>query len=705
MALPPKKTDEFGLQMVSFRSAARYTLLEEIGRGGMGIVYLAEKQCAEVSDLVALKTIRTASPEHADILMREAHLATQLRHENIVKTYGLELLPIQALPPEIRATFQVAPDREKSVSESTENAPVTPAPDATGAVSRLRRTGLSRRRRIAALKREEQGTEFQPEEPDAPRSTEASDDDMLLIAMDYIEGTDMLRLHNEHLKAGYLMPPILIAFMISRVCRALAYAHNFVVHRDISPENVLINNQGVCKLTDFGIAVAAKAGKIKWGGKLGYMAPEQFQGKVLDERADIYSLGLVAYLLTTGIPLQAPAKRGTLKERMLSVKRQMDEGFPPPHQVMNDVPREFSDIIMRMIAPNPDDRFGRASRVSSELEHKYLYAKGFGPTNNSLAAYIDIFDSGFTKYDEDQLEQLSFLRGPSGGMMLKRRLSLSNYTRCGRKIVADREQYYIYRRLAALEHERAQKTSVQGRPVLKVRVLENVVETYSVNQAATIGSSKDCTIWIPGEGVAAEHVRLIPEVPVRLVATEGNKLQFNNQPVDEVSLQEGDRFSIGSSRLYFLHDPVLSPPKTSFQVTDTAPPLELISEVNFQLCLRPSSSEVLFDFWHELAVQTGLGDQKCFLLASSMVESVGLIADEDLPVSISTYQEPNRLRFLLSCTESDKGFRSFARQMQEQRQSGNLSDPRFLAIALVRKTFERVDLDMSHHTFTLVKTY
>ena len=88
------------LSGLKFNSSSNYSILSEIGRGGMGIVLLAEKDCEGVADLVALKTIRTKSADHEKRLKEEANLATGLRHENIVKTYGLESIPYSQLPPE-----------------------------------------------------------------------------------------------------------------------------------------------------------------------------------------------------------------------------------------------------------------------------------------------------------------------------------------------------------------------------------------------------------------------------------------------------------------------------------------------------------------------------------------------------------------------------------------------------------------------------
>src|SRR3954470_11113702 len=93
------------LSGLKFASSSTYTIVGEIGRGGMGIVLLAEKNSEGVADLVALKTIRTKSADHEMRLKQEANIATGLRHENIVKTYGLEAIPYSQLPPEFLQEF------------------------------------------------------------------------------------------------------------------------------------------------------------------------------------------------------------------------------------------------------------------------------------------------------------------------------------------------------------------------------------------------------------------------------------------------------------------------------------------------------------------------------------------------------------------------------------------------------------------------
>lgn len=707
-----------GLESVSFPSSASYTFVEEIGRGGMGIVYLAEKSCAGVNDLVALKTIRTNSREHAEMLAREANLATQLRHEHIVKTYGLELLPLSALPPGVRSGFE----RQDPDSEPSElgDSGVQRAQSAN--VPYRRRKLRRRRRKVSERERTQlqaEGTRVDMGRVDTADVPLAADM-LLLIAMDYIEGTDALRLHHDHLKAGYLIPPILVALIIARVARALDYAHNFVIHRDLSPENILINNHGVCKLTDFGIGVAAKEGRIRWGGKLGYMAPEQIFGKEVDERADVYSLGLIAYLLLTGVPLQAPPRKGTLKERMKAIKRQLDEGYPPPHRVITDLNRTLSKIVERMISYRPEERYLRAAHVAADLEHKVIYAHGFGPTNDSLAAYLDIFDSGFTKYDENQLELLSFLKNEEGTLQLRRRLNFDQYTRVGREMIAERNQYYICRKLAEVAvAERTIKTQIQGRPVLRVRLTDDLIETWSLAGEQVIGSDLKCQICVKGAGVAPRHARVTSVVPLQLRADGGELFDRDGTPQKQLQVDEGDRVMLGDVPLFFLHEPPEREPETSLDLEEQVDDLlDLLQLQSFALTVRPNQVEGLYDLWQLLADQVGLGEQKQFLLANALVEFLDLLSYANEPLTIVAFLDPDELRFVIDCAASEVGFHRFVEAMHDQveaeeeasaEESGESSvvfaDPRFMSIALIRKIFDRIQVDRTRFRLTLVKSF
>jgi serine/threonine protein kinase len=382
------------LSGLKFTSSSTYTIVGEIGRGGMGIVLLAEKNSEGVVDLVALKTIRTKSADHEKRLKQEANIATGLRHENIVKTYGLEAVPYSQLPPEFLQEF------DRLSFEDARRHAIRPATVPGGRLGDAR-TKL----RIA------------------PGS--ASDQKMYLMVMDYIEGTDVRTFQNEHYKRDLLLPVPLAGFIVSRVARSLAYAHQTIIHRDISPENLLLNLQGVVKLSDFGVAVDHnEEGMI---GKVSYMSPEQIGGDVVDLRTDLYSLGLVLYLLLTGVPIQKVPMRMSAEERVEFARRLLDRPVPPPSKVRPDVPEAISEICMKMLARDREKRFPRAEAVARDLEQKYLYAKGFGPTNNSLQAYLEIFDAQFKEISAEQLQQLPFLHGE-----LKRPIGNAYYTAEGR---------------------------------------------------------------------------------------------------------------------------------------------------------------------------------------------------------------------------------------------------------------------------------
>ncbi|MFH1227787.1 MAG: serine/threonine-protein kinase [Planctomycetota bacterium] len=386
---------------LSFHSTSAYTLIEEIGRGGMGIVFLAEKHTEDVNDYVVLKTVKTLSKEHEARLKQEANVATMLRHENIVKTYGMESVPLSVLPDSFRQEI-----------DSLTAGPAQRHYNHFSPAGRL----LPGRQRIQAAS----GRIQQSHKPDSRK--------LYFIAMDYVQGPDLQTLYNDHIKNHLLVPCELIGFIISRICRALGYAHQYIIHRDISPGNILINNHGVCKLSDFGVAAQTQEEMQRFAGKLAYMSPEQIRQEGIDIRTDIFSLGLIAYELITGIhPYNYPKKLSFEEQRNWVIDR-MDKEIIPPHHFRNDVPEPLSLIVMKMLAKDRDKRYQNMVDVGDVLEQKYIYAQGFGPTNNSLAAYMDIFYSDFKEYKKEQLRQLNFLKGEDGKIVLTRKIRPRYYT-------------------------------------------------------------------------------------------------------------------------------------------------------------------------------------------------------------------------------------------------------------------------------------
>ncbi|WP_047859080.1 serine/threonine protein kinase [Archangium gephyra] len=194
------------------------------------------------------------------------------------------------------------------------------------------------------------------------------------IAMEFIHGEDLGRVMRKAYNAGGWIARPLAIRIVASACEGLYYAHTRtddngkplkVVHRDISPQNILISFDGSVKLVDFGIAKAAdqatatKSGAIK--GKFAYMAPEQAAGKPLDHRADIFAIGLVLYELLTGTrPLKRESELGTLQAAM-------ECNILPPSQVA-DVPPELDEVVMRALAKAADDRYRDARQMQLALE-------------------------------------------------------------------------------------------------------------------------------------------------------------------------------------------------------------------------------------------------------------------------------------------------------------------------------------------------
>jgi len=186
-------------------------------------------------------------------------------------------------------------------------------------------------------------------------------ENQLLMLMEYVEGMTLDAL----IKSGPLRIEESVDY-VSQVLDALAYAHSKgVIHRDIKPANMMLVPDGTIKLLDFGIAkLAADRSLTRTGfivGSLPYMSPEQIQGVEVDERADIYSLGICLYEAVTGRqPFRADSEYSLMKMHMQDLPA-------PPVQVMPDVPQALNDIILTAVEKDPARRFQSAASMRAAL--------------------------------------------------------------------------------------------------------------------------------------------------------------------------------------------------------------------------------------------------------------------------------------------------------------------------------------------------
>jgi hypothetical protein len=285
-----------------------YQILEQLGQGGMGTVYLARQ--VSLDRKVALKTMNRVWAENPRFLARftrEAYAAAQLAHHNVVQIYDIG---------------------------------------------------------------EQDGVPY--------------------FSMEFVSGTDLSRLVKER---GRLDVEEAVGYVL-QAARGLKFAHDQgMVHRDIKPDNLMLNDLGIVKVADLGLvktpaAVAAEDAAEEGGpapqsanvtaagvamGTPAYMAPEQGSDAArVDHRADIYSLGCTLYVLVTGRP---PFQGKTAME---VISKHQSEPIVRPERIVERVPKEVSNILLKMLAKKPGERYADLGEVIGELE-RFLGVQSTGP--------------------------------------------------------------------------------------------------------------------------------------------------------------------------------------------------------------------------------------------------------------------------------------------------------------------------------------
>lgn len=218
-------------------------------------------------------------------------------------------------------------------------------------------------------------------------------DGSYFIAMEYIEGMDMSDMITRVAEVGQPISASVAAAIMIQVLQALEYAHDFtdragnhvgLVHRDVTPHNILVSNDGVAKLVDFGVAKAkANHSKTQTGavkGKFAYMAPEQINSTPdLDRRVDVFAAGVVLYELLVG---QKP-----FGDDLFAVNAIMNKPTPDPREVRPDVPESLVNIIRLALAKVREERYQSAQAMMHDLEG-FMRATNAYVSQRDLAAYV-----------------------------------------------------------------------------------------------------------------------------------------------------------------------------------------------------------------------------------------------------------------------------------------------------------------------------
>lgn len=218
-------------------------------------------------------------------------------------------------------------------------------------------------------------------------------DGTYFIAMEHINGVDLATLLREGERAGRRPPPRVVAAMIRDAAAGLDSAHHAVsadgrrlniIHRDVSPQNIMVRRDGHVKVVDFGVAMAdnrstlSESGMLK--GKFAYLAPEQIQGAEIDARCDQFPLGAVAWELLAG-------RRLFKCDNQLQVfKLIISENVEPPSHFNSDVPPTLDAVVLRLLERDPERRFSNIGDAAAALQH---VVDSIGGPVDEVARYVE----------------------------------------------------------------------------------------------------------------------------------------------------------------------------------------------------------------------------------------------------------------------------------------------------------------------------
>lgn len=232
------------------------------------------------------------------------------------------------------------------------------------------------------------------------------------IAMEYIRGKDLRSILKRCREINLKLPVFLAVFIAREVASGLSYAHRQkdsmgknlnIIHRDVSPQNILISYEGDVKVVDFGIAKAGTQSKTTTGmlkGKLSYMSPEQAWGKPIDHRSDIFSLGIVLYEILTGERLFKGDSELSTLERVREAKI-----VPPPSSINTDLPPELEARLLKALAKETTERYQNVSDFEADLANILFELLHTDPTQSLKRFMHELFKAEIEAEHESDMEE------------------------------------------------------------------------------------------------------------------------------------------------------------------------------------------------------------------------------------------------------------------------------------------------------------
>ncbi|MGO9066031.1 MAG: serine/threonine protein kinase [Myxococcaceae bacterium] len=303
-------------------------------------------------------------------------------------------------------------------------------------------------------------------------------EDTYYLAMEYIRGRALVEARKRANELGRPVPAVLAAHVGVEVARGLGYAHKLtehgkplnLVHRDVTPHNVLLSYDGAVKLTDFGIAKAAgratTIGTLK--GKFAYMAPEQARGESVDARTDLFALGITLWELLTGARLF----HGDSDVAVLNAVQ--ERPVVPPLELNPAVDEELSTVVLKALERTPDKRYQTAAELERALL-QYVLHHSQVPEDTDVGAFIrglfpleaEIAESTVTKLqgggwnsrDESAATVVPAHKG-AGRARVGRRPNASG--RLARDLPGDRTELFDSAAASATEMQPADRTPTEG---------------------------------------------------------------------------------------------------------------------------------------------------------------------------------------------------------------------------------------------------